>query len=113
MQSHGITLSFHRKMTDSSRELVERYPRFIGSHLAEATRWNLRISYARFLRFISTNCPHLPELRPEARIDRVVVAEYVAWRRRSCGDAIIAVDLDNLRGAPTRKSAISPSSAAD
>jgi hypothetical protein len=63
-----------------------------GSHLAEATRWNLRISYARFLRFISTNCPHLLELRPEARIDRVVVAEYVAWRRRSCGDAIIAVD---------------------
>jgi hypothetical protein len=39
MQSHGITLSFHRKMADSSRELVgsditaavafERYPRFI------------------------------------------------------------------------------------
>jgi hypothetical protein len=39
MQSHGITLSFHREMADSSRELVgpditaavtlERYPRFI------------------------------------------------------------------------------------
>jgi integrase/recombinase XerD len=70
-----------------------------GSHLAEATRWNLRISYARFLRFISTNCPHLLELRPEARIDRVVVAKYVAWRRRSCGDAMAAVSLDNLGGA--------------
>jgi hypothetical protein len=39
VQSHGITLSFHREMTDSSRELVgpdstaaatfESYPRFI------------------------------------------------------------------------------------
>src|SRR3989449_10966881 len=39
MQSHGITLSFHREMADSSRELVgpditgavrfESYPRFI------------------------------------------------------------------------------------
>ena len=39
MQAHGITLSFHREMADSSRELVapdtsaavtlERYPRFI------------------------------------------------------------------------------------
>src|SRR5580704_11261523 len=39
MQSHGIALSFHREMTDSSRELVgpditgavsfESYPRFI------------------------------------------------------------------------------------
>jgi hypothetical protein len=41
MQSHGITLSFHREMADSSRELVgsdftaavglESYPRFIKS----------------------------------------------------------------------------------
>jgi hypothetical protein len=39
MQSHGITLSFHREMADSTRELVrldgsaavtlESYPRFI------------------------------------------------------------------------------------
>ena len=70
-----------------------------GSHLAEATRRNLWISYARFLRFISAICPDLLELRPEARIDRLVVAEYVAWRRRSCGDAMVAVDLDDLRGA--------------
>jgi hypothetical protein len=41
MQSHGITLSFHREMADSARELVrldgsaavtlESYPRFIKS----------------------------------------------------------------------------------
>jgi integrase len=28
-----------------------------------------------------------------------MVAEYVAWRRRSCGDTALAIDLDHLRGA--------------
>jgi hypothetical protein len=27
------------------------------------------------------------------------VADYVAWRRKSCGDVRIAIDLDHLRGA--------------
>ena len=70
-----------------------------GSHLAEATRRNLWISYARFLGFVSANCRDLLELRPDARIDPLVVADYVAWRRRTCGDAMVAVDLDGLRGA--------------
>jgi integrase/recombinase XerD len=70
-----------------------------GSHLAESTRRNLWISYARFLSFISANRPDLLELRPEARIDRLVLAEYVTWRRRCCGDGMVAVDLDGLRGA--------------
>ena len=70
-----------------------------GSHLAEATRRNLWISYARFLGFISANRQDLLDLRPDARIDRLIVAEYVAWRRRSCGDGMVAVDLDGLRGA--------------
>jgi len=68
-----------------------------GSHLAESTRRNLWISYARFLAFLSANRPDLLELRPEARIDPLVVAEYVAWRR--CGYGMLAVDLDGLRGA--------------
>ena len=70
-----------------------------GSHLAEATRRNLWISYARFLRFISGTRPDLLALRPEARVDRLIVADYVAWRRRSCGYGMVAVDLDGLRGA--------------
>jgi hypothetical protein len=69
-----------------------------GSHLAEATRRNLWISYARFLSFLSANRPNLLELRPEERVDRLVVAEYVAWRRRSCGEGMVAIDLDGLRG---------------
>jgi integrase/recombinase XerD len=35
---------------------------------------------------------------PEARIDRRILAEYVAWRRRSCGDVSLAADLSSLRG---------------
>ena len=70
-----------------------------GSHLAEATRRNLWISYARFLGFISANRQDLLDLSPEARIDRLVVADYVSWRRRSCGYGMVAVDLDGLRGA--------------
>ena len=70
-----------------------------GSHLAEATRRNLFITYARFLRFLSEHRRDLLDLKPDARVDRLIVAEYVAWRKRSCGDAMVAVDLDGLRGA--------------
>jgi integrase/recombinase XerD len=70
-----------------------------GSHLAKSTRRNRWISYARFLRFISANHPDLLELPPEARVDRLIVAEYVAWRRRSCGYGMVVVDLHDLRGA--------------
>ncbi len=70
-----------------------------GSHFAEATRRNLWITYARFLGFLSAIRSDLLELRPEARVDRLIVAEYVAWRCRSCGYGMVAVDLDNLRGA--------------
>lgn len=54
-----------------------------GSHLAEATRRNLFITYARFLRFVSENRQDLLYLRPDERIDRAIVTDYVAWRRRS------------------------------
>lgn len=70
-----------------------------GSHLAEATRRNLFITYARFLRFVAENRQDLLDLRPDARIDPAIVADYVAWRRRSCGDGMVAVDLQGLRGA--------------
>jgi hypothetical protein len=70
-----------------------------GAHLADSSRRVQRESYARYLGFISANRPDLLDLPPEARIDRDIVADYVAWRRRSCGDGAIAIDLDHLRGA--------------
>jgi integrase/recombinase XerD len=70
-----------------------------GAHLAESTRKALRESYARILGFISTNRQDLLDLPPNTRIDRFIVADYVAWRRRSCTDVAVAIDLDHLRGA--------------
>jgi len=34
---------------------------------------------------------------PGARLDRKMIADYVVWRRRSCGDAAVAIDLHHLR----------------
>ena len=70
-----------------------------GAHLAESTRQNRWISYARFLAFISADRPDLLKLRPEARVDPSILDDYVAWRRRSCGYGMVAVDLDCLRSA--------------
>jgi len=70
-----------------------------GSHLADATRQNLTEGYGRFLRFVSTHRCNLLNLMPDERIDRCIVADYVEWRRKSCGDAMIAVELDRLRDA--------------
>src|SRR5215468_12545805 len=56
MQSHGITLSFHRQMTDSSRELVgpdstaaatfESYPRFIKRGFENSEGFGIKRSTA-------------------------------------------------------------------
>ena len=70
-----------------------------GTHLATATRQARQESYGRYLRFLSANHDDLLALPPEARIDQRLVAEYVSWRRTSCGDMSIAIDLGLLRGA--------------
>jgi hypothetical protein len=56
MQSHGITLAFHREMTDSSRELVgpdvtaavsfESYPRFIKGGFQDYEGFGIKRSTA-------------------------------------------------------------------
>jgi integrase/recombinase XerD len=70
-----------------------------GAHLAAATRQARRESYGRFLGFLSANHCNLMTLPPEARIDQRVMAEYISWRRKSCGDMSIVIDLGQLRGA--------------
>jgi integrase/recombinase XerD len=70
-----------------------------GTRLAAATRQLRLESYGRFLGFLSAKRLKLLNRPPEARIDRRILAEYVAWRRRSCGDTSLAADLDgSLRG---------------
>ena len=70
-----------------------------GEHLAQSTRTVLREAYARFLGYIVAHRPELLGEPPSARIDRLIVADYVGWRRRFCSDVMVAIDLDHLRGA--------------
>src|SRR5215213_7778564 len=69
-----------------------------GTRLAAATRQLRLESYGRFLGFLSGTHPKLLKLEPEARLYPQILAEYVAWRRRSCGDISLAADLGSLRG---------------
>src|SRR5260221_8626211 len=71
-----------------------------AAHLAASTPRALRASYCRFLGFLSAEHRGLLELAPACRVDRKIVADYVAWRRPSCADAGIAADLHHLRLAP-------------
>jgi hypothetical protein len=69
-----------------------------GTRLAAATRRLRLTSYGRFLGFLWAKHAKLMTLPPEERIDRRIAAEYVAWRRRSCGEISLAADLGSLRG---------------
>jgi integrase/recombinase XerD len=69
-----------------------------GARLAAATRQLRLESNGRFLGFLSAKHPKLMALPPEERIDRRIAAEYVDWRRRSCGGISLAADLGSLCG---------------
>src|SRR5712671_7094676 len=68
-----------------------------GAHLAATTQCVLKGSYARFLTFISECHRDRLGLLPEQRIDRPIIVEYVAWRRRARPQIVLAVDLHHLR----------------
>ena len=64
-----------------------------GAHLAPATREMLLERYAHFLRFISVKHRKLLIRPANERIDRRIVAEFVAWRRKSCSDMTVSLEL--------------------
>ena len=68
-----------------------------AAHLAKSSRRALQGSYGRFLGFVSTERNSLLNCKPDIRIDRETIAEYVTWRRRACEDKAIAIDLHHLR----------------
>jgi integrase len=68
-----------------------------AGQLAEPSRRALQASYGRILGFVSVKHPHLLKKPPETRLDREIIAEYVAFRRPSCSDSGIATDLHHLR----------------
>jgi integrase len=70
-----------------------------GAHLSLATRRVFKGGYARFLTFVAERYSDRLRLPLEQRIDREILAEYVAWRRRHRPQVVLAVDLHHLRGA--------------
>jgi hypothetical protein len=68
-----------------------------AAHLAETSRRALQGSHGRYLGFLLAKRCHLLGCKPDARVDREIIAEYVTWRRPACGDAAIAIDLHHLR----------------
>jgi integrase/recombinase XerD len=69
-----------------------------GTRLAAATRRLRLASYGRCLGVMSAKHLKLLNRPPDARIGRRIPTEYVAWRRRSCGDISLASDLCSLCG---------------
>jgi hypothetical protein len=58
----------------------------------------MKSAYGRFLGFLLVDRPDLLERPPEARINPVIMADYLAWRRRKSGSkAIFANDLRRVR----------------
>src|SRR5271156_6185579 len=68
-----------------------------GTHLSAATRNALRVSYARYLRFVAEKYPALLRKSPEHRIDRTKLAEYVALLRRTNQEVSVVTTLHHLR----------------
>jgi integrase/recombinase XerD len=69
----------------------------IAAHLAEPSRRALQASYGRFLGFVASEDPRRLDDPSETRADRNIVAEYVVFRRQSCSESGIAIDLHHLR----------------
>jgi integrase len=73
-----------------------------GTHLSQATRNALRVSYAQWLRFLSENYPDLLDKAPEARVDRELTA--FGFRvgphrfRHAAGTLWSIEDPENVRG---------------
>jgi integrase len=68
-----------------------------GTHLSAATRNALRVSYAQYLRFVSENHSDLLDQPLEARLNRELIAEYVARMRKTNQDLSIVSSLHHLR----------------
>jgi integrase/recombinase XerD len=68
-----------------------------AAHLAEPSRRALKGSYGRFLGYLSLTHDRLLLDAPETRLDRDIIAGYVAFRQPSCSEEGIAIDLHHLR----------------
>jgi integrase/recombinase XerD len=101
-----LQLSFDRWPDDDRTRLNEAFrPGDLfdedkrGAHLSQATRNALQVSYGQHLRFLSDNHPELLDRPPEKRVDRKLIAEYVALLKKTNQNQSIATNLHHLRFA--------------
>jgi hypothetical protein len=90
MQSHGITLAFHREVADSSRELVgpditaaailERYPRFIKCGFQDYEGVGIKRSTAGS-KHVPSGLKALPSNEPERLCGYVVLSRPITMNR--------------------------------
>lgn len=70
-----------------------------GVHLRPATRATLRSACSRFLWYLNLEGRELSAESPEEHLNPTVLAAYVDYRRSSCSDRSIAIELHHLRHA--------------
>lgn len=88
----------HRRWSAANKSSADPFDDCgIAAHLSEPTRQALQASYGRFLGFVSSKHPHLLSRPPKSRPDRKIIADYVAFRRQTCSETGIAIDLHHLR----------------
>jgi integrase len=68
-----------------------------GAHLQPTSRAALKSACGRFLRYLNLEGCELDVEAPEKHINAKVLTTYVDYRRASCSDRAIAIDLHHLR----------------
>ena len=68
-----------------------------GAHLQPTSRAALKSACGRFLRYLSLEGCELDAEAPEQHINPKVLTAYVEYRRTSCSDRSVAIELHHLR----------------
>src|SRR3974390_217760 len=68
-----------------------------GAHLQPTSRTALRSACGRFLRYLSLEGRELDAGTPEKQINPKLLRSYVEYRRASCSDRTIAIELHHVR----------------
>src|SRR5262249_42019818 len=68
-----------------------------GAHLRPTSRAALKSACGRFLRYLNLEGSELDANAPEKHINSKVLTAYMEYRRTSCSDRSIAIELHHLR----------------
>ena len=68
-----------------------------GAHLQATSRAALRSACGRFLRYLELEGCELDAVTPDKQINPKLLRAYVEYRRASCSDRTIAIELHHVR----------------